>query len=81
MRCPLFAAVSAVAVPTAAASVRAAAQHYPYCLQGRDWGYPGLCHYWSYERCMESASGTSAYCGINPRFAFPRRQQGPWRPY
>jgi len=45
MRCPLFAAVSAVAVLTAAASVPAAAQDYPYCLQGRDWGYPGLCHY------------------------------------
>jgi hypothetical protein len=24
-------------------------------------------------------SGTSAYCGINPRFAFARRQQGHWR--
>ena len=56
MRCPLFAAVSAVAVLTAAASVPAAAQNYPYCQQGRDWGYPGLCHYGSYEQCMASAS-------------------------
>ena len=80
MRCSLF-AVSAVAVLTAAASFPAAAQDYPYCLQGRDWGYPGLCHYWSYEQCMASASGTFAYCGINPRFAFARQRQGHSRPY
>jgi hypothetical protein len=80
MRCSLL-AVSAVAVLAAAASFPAAAQDYPYCLQGRDWGYPGLCHYWSYEQCMATASGTFAYCGINPRFAFARQRQGYSRPY
>lgn len=46
-----------------------------YCLQGRPWGYPGNCQFSSYAQCMATASGTDAYCGINPRHAFvgPRR--------
>jgi Protein of unknown function (DUF3551) len=43
---------------------------YPYCLQGRDYGLPGLCRFSSYEQCEATASGTFSYCGINPRFAF-----------
>jgi hypothetical protein len=49
---------------------------YPYCLQGKDWGYPGLCHFWTYEQCLATASGTFSYCGINPRFAFANQR---WR--
>jgi len=41
-----------------------------YCLQGRIWGYPGSCQFASYEQCMATASGTNAYCGINPVWAF-----------
>ncbi|UFW71264.1 MULTISPECIES: DUF3551 domain-containing protein [unclassified Bradyrhizobium] len=35
-----------------------------YCLQGRIWGYPGNCQFSTY------ASGTLAYCGMNPIYAF-----------
>jgi hypothetical protein len=52
------------------AAAPATAQDYPYCLQGQDWGYPGLCHFTSYWQCEATASGTFSYCGINPRFAF-----------
>ncbi|MBR0712248.1 MULTISPECIES: DUF3551 domain-containing protein [Bradyrhizobium] len=65
-----FAALIAVASP--------AAQAYPtadrYCLQGRIWGYPGNCQFATYQQCMASASGTAAYCGINPRYAFSQQR-------
>jgi Protein of unknown function (DUF3551) len=41
-----------------------------YCLQGRIWGYPGYCQFANYEQCTATASGTDAYCGINPVWAF-----------
>ncbi len=41
-----------------------------YCLQGRIWGYPGNCQFSTYVQCMASASGTNAYCGINPMHAY-----------
>jgi hypothetical protein len=48
-----------------------------FCLQGRQWGYPGNCQFSSYEQCMATASGTDAYCGINPKTAFaPQRRTG-----
>lgn len=47
-----------------------------YCLQGRQWGYPGNCLFSSYEQCMATASGTDAYCGINPRAAFAQQRRG-----
>mgnify|MGYP005827805409 FL=1 len=51
-----------VAVPVAAGAITpAAAQDYPYCLQGKDYGLPGLCHYWTYQQCLASASGTFSY--------------------
>ena len=52
---------------------------YPYCLQGRDYGYPGLCQFTSYRQCQASASGTFSYCGTNPRFAYGLHPRG-WRP-
>ncbi|MDD1521674.1 MULTISPECIES: DUF3551 domain-containing protein [Bradyrhizobium] len=45
-----------------------------YCLQGRTWGYPGNCQFSTYEQCMATASGTYAYCGINPVYAFARQR-------
>jgi hypothetical protein len=45
-----------------------------YCLQGRIWGYPGNCQFSSYAQCMATASGTDAYCGINPWYAFARQR-------
>jgi len=70
----LLAAASAALV-LAAGPTPAAAQDYPYCLQGIVWGYPGNCQFTSYAQCMATASGTDAYCGINPRFAFARQRQ------
>ncbi len=49
---------------------------YPFCLQGRTWGYPGLCQFTSYPQCQETASGTDAYCGPNPRFLFASHPHG-----
>jgi Protein of unknown function (DUF3551) len=72
----LFAAASAVVVLTAASS--AIAQD-AYCLQGVIWGYPGNCQFASYAQCMASASGTVAYCGINPRLAFAPPAMPPYR--
>ena len=51
-----------------------------YCLQGRIWGYPGNCQFSSYAQCMATASGTDAYCGINPRYAFALQRRGDYRP-
>jgi hypothetical protein len=45
-----------------------------YCLQGRTWGFPGNCQFSSRRQCMEAASGTSASCGINPRYAHTRQR-------
>jgi uncharacterized protein DUF3551 len=50
-----------------------------FCLQGRIWGYPGNCQFSSYRQCMASASGTDAYCGINPRYAFTDQRGGGYR--
>jgi Protein of unknown function (DUF3551) len=47
-----------------------------FCLQGRTWGYPGNCQFSSYRQCMATASGTDAYCGINPFYAFAEQRRG-----
>ena len=51
-----------------------------YCLQGRIWGYPGNCQFATYQQCAASASGTDAYCGINPAYGYAR-QRGPYNGY
>jgi hypothetical protein len=80
MRYLLFAAISAVAVATTGSISPAAAQpDYPYCLQGKQWGYPGLCYFSTYEQCQATASGTNAGCGINPRFAYAPQRPRYWR--
>ena len=65
----------AAGLTIAASLTPAAAYDYPYCLQGRQTGYPGECSYQSYAQCQASASGRNASCGVNPRFAF-RQQRG-----
>ncbi|WP_407113016.1 DUF3551 domain-containing protein [Bradyrhizobium sp. LMG 9283] len=75
MKYRLRAATAALAIMAFAASSAAVAQD-RYCLQGRIWGYPGNCQFASYSQCMASASGTNAYCGINPRYAYARRYRG-----
>ena len=53
---------------------------YPYCLQGKQYGLPGLCQFTSYQQCQATAWGTFSYCGINPRFAFAYEWQRRGRP-
>jgi len=50
-----------------------------YCLQGRIWGYPGNCQFSSYAQCTATASGTDAYCGIDPQYAFALQRRGDYR--
>ena len=45
-----------------------------YCLQGRQWGYPGNCAFATYAQCIATASGTESWCGINPRYAYARQR-------
>ncbi|OAE98015.1 hypothetical protein AYJ54_04550 [Bradyrhizobium centrolobii] len=45
-----------------------------YCLQGRSSGYPGNCQFASYQQCLATASGTNAYCGLNPHYAFAQQR-------
>jgi hypothetical protein len=53
---------------------------YPYCLQGGDYGLPGLCQFTSYLQCQATAWGTRSYCGPNPRFLYLGQPRGRW-PY
>jgi len=80
MRRPISIAVlAAVSALTAAGSVipaSAEAIQDRYCLQGRHWGYPGNCQFSTYRQCMATASGTNAYCGINPMRAYDRQWRG-----
>ena len=46
-----------------------------YCLQGTEWGYPGNCQFSTYDQCMATASGTNAYCGVNPQYLFADRRR------
>jgi hypothetical protein len=79
MRRFLCSALAAAAVLSAVGSTSAVAGDYPWCLQGRDWGYPGLCHFFTYNQCLATASGTFSYCGINPSVAFAAQRQGYWQ--
>ena len=70
---PLFLAASVVTL--LASAQPALAQDYKYCLQGRQWGYPGNCAFSSFGQCQAAASGTDSGCGINPRYAFARQRR------
>lgn len=79
-----LAVLAAISALTAVASSSPAdAGQDRYCLQGRQWGYPGNCQFSSYAQCMATASGTDAYCGINPQYAFAQQRRGPrqYQPY
>jgi Protein of unknown function (DUF3551) len=69
----IFAVTIAGSISPAAAQGRIQDQ---FCLQGRSWGYPGNCQFSSYRQCMAAASGTNAYCGINPLYASADQRRG-----
>jgi hypothetical protein len=75
-----FAALAVVSALTALGSISpadAGGIQDRYCLQGRIWGYPGNCQFSNYQQCMATASGTDAYCGINPQYAFAQQRRRP----
>jgi hypothetical protein len=48
----------------------AAAQNYPFCIKGCDFGAGrGDCSFSSYQQCQATASGRDAYCDANPYFS------------
>lgn len=81
MRKTMFAIFTVLAASTAslAGTAPAAAYDYPWCVQGREIGYPGDCSYKTYQQCQASASGRLAYCAINPIVAFRAQQPQPRR--
>jgi Protein of unknown function (DUF3551) len=83
MRFAITSLMLAISVAGFAASVTPASAQDRYCLQGRQWGYPGNCAFATYGQCMATASGTNAGCGINPRYAYGRQRgyRGGYRPY
>jgi Protein of unknown function (DUF3551) len=77
MRSMIFSGIAVASlVSVSAFSSPAVAQDYKYCLQGKQWGYPGNCQFSTYRQCMDTASGTESYCGINPRVAFGSQRRG-----
>jgi hypothetical protein len=66
--------ILAAGIATLAGSAPAAAIDYPWCVQGREVGYPGDCSYTTYQQCQASASGRYAYCAQNPIVAFQQQQ-------
>jgi hypothetical protein len=73
---PKLLALPALILLTFAGVPSASAYDYPWCIQGRGWGYPGDCSYQTYEQCLASASGRTVYCGVNPRAAYSRAPRG-----
>ncbi|MBR0830594.1 DUF3551 domain-containing protein [Bradyrhizobium manausense] len=73
---PVLASLATLATVDVSAQAQAQpAANDHYCLQGRQWGYPGNCLFTTYQQCQATASGTDAYCGINPRYAFQQQRR------
>jgi hypothetical protein len=79
MRPASLAVLATVSILTSAGSISSAAAQDRFCLQGRQWGYPGNCQFSSYGQCMATASGTDAYCGVNPMAAYARQPRERYR--
>ena len=74
----VFLAITAWASPSLARGRAPAVEVAPpdlYCLQGRIWGYPGNCAFSNYAQCAATASGTDAYCDVNPQYLFGRQRR------
>jgi hypothetical protein len=53
-----------------AGALPAAAQDYPFCIKGCDFGAGrGDCSFTSYQQCQATASGRDATCNANPYFS------------
>jgi hypothetical protein len=53
----------------ASSALPAAAQNYPFCIKGCDFGAGrGDCSFSSYQQCQATASGRDAYCDVNPQY-------------
>jgi hypothetical protein len=74
MRRLVFTALSAILLLATIGSLSAAAAR--YCLRGAGWGYPGSCQFSTLQQCRATASGTQAYCGVNPRYAYAHQRRG-----
>ena len=70
---PMLVLLATFAALTFSATAQTAAQD-RYCLRGRHWGFPGNCQFATRPQCLVAASGTNAYCGLNPRYASSRRR-------
>lgn len=76
MRHLVVASLFAASLLAVGLSASSAASQARYCLQhGRHWGFPGNCQFATLQQCRAAASGTSATCGINPRYAFARQRR------
>jgi hypothetical protein len=74
-----IAAASSLGAALATSSAPASAAEFPYCMQGKDAGFPGDCQYRSYAECKATASGRGDDCAINPRYAYNHQQSPTWR--
>lgn len=62
------------AIPLALVALPAAAQNFPFCLKGCDFGN-GDCSFATYQQCQATASGRDAWCDANPSFRPSREPQ------
>jgi hypothetical protein len=69
MRKAFWALVLCGAVPIAG-TTPVAAQNYPFCIKGCDFGDTtiGDCSFSTYQQCQATASGRTATCAPNPYF-------------
>ena len=67
----VFLALATSAAIFATGLTPAAAQNYPYCIQGDDFpGGAGECSFSSYAQCQATASGRTASCEPNRYFNY-----------
>lgn len=67
----LLALLAVFMMPTSEA---VAANGYPFCLRGCDFG-TGDCSFYTYQQCQATASGRDAWCDANPSFHQSREAQ------
>jgi hypothetical protein len=63
----IWLAMLTISAASAFGAGAAYAQGFPYCLRGCDFG-AGDCSFTSYQQCVASAAGRTAWCDVNPDF-------------